>query len=143
MSAQVLLGFDFGTRRIGVAVGQPLTGTATPLVTLKNHDGAPDWEAISRLLAEWQPVALVVGRPLTMDGSEQEMTRLARRFGNRLAGRYNLPVYSIDERLTSYEAKQRLANRENSHSNKADVDSIAAQVILQAWLDQHPTEDAQ
>ena len=143
MSTQVLLGFDFGTRRIGVAVGQQLTGVATPLVTLKNRDGAPDWEAIGRLLAEWQPTALVVGRPLNMDGSEQEMTRLARRFGNRLAGRYNLPVYTMDERLTSYEAEQRLGNRENLYSMKSDVDSMAAQIILQAWLDQHPTKDEQ
>lgn len=141
MSAQVLLGFDFGTRRIGVAVGQQLTATAAPLVTLKNRDGAPDWEAIGRLLEEWQPTALVVGLPLNMDGSEQEMTRLARRFGNRLAGRYNLPVYPVDERLTSLEAEQRLTDSGVRTHNKGDVDRLAAQSILQTWLDQHPINE--
>lgn len=141
MSAQVLLGFDFGTQRIGVAVGQQLTGTAAPLVTLKNRDGAPDWEAIGRLLEEWRPTALVVGLPLNMDGSEQEMTRLARRFGNRLAGRYNLPVYPVDERLTSFEAEQRLTESGGKTHDKGDIDRLAAQSILQAWLDQHPIDE--
>lgn len=132
---RVLLGFDFGTRRIGVAVGQELTATATALETLPSRDGGPDWAGISRLIEQWQPDALVLGLPLNLDGSEHEITRLARRFGNRLHGRYNLPVYTIDERLSSAEAEQLLAGK--SH-DKGDVDKLAAQLILESWLSSQP-----
>lgn len=135
MSPRVLLGFDFGSKRIGVAVGQELTGSARALVTLNNRNGAPDWEAISRLITEWQPAALVVGLPLNLDGTDHDVTRLARRFGNRLRGRYNLPVYTMDERLSSVEAEAQLAER--GRYEKADVDKVAAQLILQGWLEQH------
>ncbi len=134
MTPRTFLGFDFGSKRIGVAVGQELTHTARPLVTLNNRDGAPDWEAISRLIDEWQPDALVVGLPLNLDGTDHEVTRLARRFGNRLRGRYNLPVYTMDERLSSAEAEALLA--ETGRYDKADVDKVAAQIILQGWLEQ-------
>jgi putative holliday junction resolvase len=141
---RVLLGFDFGTKRIGVAVGQQLTGTARALTTLRNRDGAPDWEAIGKLLATWQPDALVVGLPLNLDGSDHAITRLARRFGNRLRGRYNLPVFTIDERLSSAEAERLLA--EQGRFDKADVDKLAARLILESWLTQnapsHDTEHA-
>ncbi len=135
MSPRVLLGFDFGSKRIGVAIGQELTGSARALVTLNNRNGAPDWEAISRLITEWQPAALVVGLPLNLDGTDHEVTRLARRFGNRLRGRYNLPVYTMDERLSSVEAEAQLAAQ--GRYEKADVDKVAAQLILQGWLEQH------
>lgn len=134
---KVLLGFDFGTKRIGVAVGQELTRTATALETLTSPDGGPDWSGISRLIAQWQPDALVLGLPLNLDGSDHEITRLARRFGNRLRGRYNLPVYTIDERLSSAEAEALLA--EKGRFTKGDVDKIAAQLILQSWLEQQST----
>jgi putative Holliday junction resolvase len=130
---RTLLGFDFGTRRIGVAVGQELTRTATALTTLNSRDGGPDWAAITRLIEEWQPDALVVGLPLNLDGSESESSRLARRFGNRLAGRYNLPVFTADERLSSSEAETLLA--EQGRFDKADIDRLAAQLILQGWLE--------
>jgi putative Holliday junction resolvase len=129
---RTLLGFDFGTRRIGVAVGQELTRTATALITLTSRDGGPDWPSISRLIEEWHPDALVVGLPLNLDGSESESSRLARRFGNRLAGRYNLPVFTADERLSSSEAEAILA--EQGRFEKADIDKLAAQLILQGWL---------
>jgi putative Holliday junction resolvase len=131
---RLLLGFDFGSKRIGVAVGQELTGTARELLTLNNRDGAPDWEAITRLLAEWQPDALVVGLPLNLDGSEHEVSRMARRFGNRLRGRYNLPVFHIDERLSSSEAEALLSGQ--GRFDKADVDKMAARLILESWLNQ-------
>ena len=130
---RTLLGFDFGTKRIGVAVGQELTRTATAQVTLNSRDGGPDWASISRLIEEWQPDALVVGLPLNLDGSESESSRLARRFGTRLAGRYNLPVYTADERPSSNEAEAILA--EQGHFAKADIDKLAAQLILQSWLE--------
>jgi len=133
----VLLGFDYGTKRIGVAVGQTLTGSARPLTIVRARDGKPDWEAISRLIAEWQPAALVVGLPVHMDGTEHERTARARRFGNQLAGRYNLPVHRVDERLTSYEAELEL--RAQGKSGEA-LDAVAAQLILQSWLDTHAGE---
>ena len=129
---RVLLGFDFGSKRIGVAVGQEITGTARELVTLNNRNGAPDWEAISRLLEQWRPDALVVGLPLNLDGTEHEVSRMAKRFGNRLRGRYNLPVFTIDERLSSSEAEALLT--EQGRFDKADVDKMAARLILESWL---------
>jgi putative holliday junction resolvase len=134
MRAKVLLGFDFGSKRIGVAVGQELTRTATALETLNSRDGGPDWDGISRLINEWQPDALVVGLPFNLDGSEHETTRLARRFGNRLTGRYNLPVFTIDERLSSVEAERIL--EEQGRFDKEEVDKLAAQIILESWLAQ-------
>ncbi len=132
-----LLGFDFGTRRIGVAVGQTVTRSARPLCTLHSHNGGVEWTAVTRLLEEWQPEALVVGLPVHMDGTEHELTARARRFGNRLAGRYNLRVFFMDERLSSDEAERLLA-AEGRRGDKEDVDRVAAQLILQAWLDQQP-----
>lgn len=133
---RVLLGFDFGIKRIGIAVGQELTGTASELATLTSPDGGPDWKGISRLIDEWQPDALVLGLPLNADGSDHEVTRLARRFGNRLKGRYNLPVFTIDERLSSIEAERQLA--EQGRFDKEDVDKLAARIILESWLAQQP-----
>lgn len=137
MNTEVLLGFDYGTKRIGIAVGQTLTGSARPLTIVRARDGKPDWEAISRLIAEWQPAALVVGLPVHMDGTEHERTARARRFGNQLAGRYNLPVHRVDERLTSYDAEQAL--RAQGKGGEA-LDAVAAQLILQSWLDAQAKE---
>lgn len=136
-SKRTVLGFDYGTRRIGVAVGQEITHTVTPLTTLTSKTDTPDWAAISRLIAEWQPALLIVGLPLHMDGSEQPLTQRARRFGNQLKGRYNLPVELVDERLTSYEAEQLLDPRQS----KAAIDALAAQLIVQSWFDQQQQQD--
>jgi len=136
---RTLLGFDFGTKRIGIAVGQELTRTATALVTLDSPDGGPDWVGISRLIEEWRPDALVVGLPLNLDGSESETARLAQRFGNRLAGRYNLPVFTADERFSSSEAEALLAAQ--GRFDKADIDKLAAQLILQGWLEAQLTDN--
>jgi len=130
--ATTLLGFDYGRKRIGVAVGQPLTATATPLATVHARDGKPDWPAISRLVAEWEPDALVVGIPYHMDGSEQDMTRDAQRFCRQLEGRYRLPVYRAEERLSSYIVETGSASR-----GSRGIDPLAAQVILQDWLQHH------
>lgn len=133
--AGVLLGFDFGTRRIGTAVGQRITGTARPLVTVAVSHDRPDWAAIGRLVEEWQPEALVVGLPLNMDDSEQAMTERARRFGRQLAGRFGLPVHWTDERLTTREAARRL---EESGRPVVNVDPAAAALILESWLEANP-----
>ena len=130
-----VLGFDFGTRNIGVASGQVITRTATALASLKARDGIPDWQHIEALIDQWRPDAVVVGIPLNMDGSESDMSRRARKFGNRIHGRWGLPFYPADERLTSFEAKEwagRLGHKGHFGSNP--VDAMAAQIILEAWL---------
>jgi len=139
--AAPLLGFDFGLRRIGVAIGQPLTGQARPLTTLDAQQGAPQWSQLAALLTAWRPAALVVGIPYHLDGSEHQLTCAARRFRNRLAGRYNLPVHEVDERLTSDEAERQLraGGTHNRHAVAAACDPLAAALILQQWLDSNPT----
>ena len=139
MAARTFLGFDYGLKRIGVAVGQELTGTASALTTIAARDGKPDWDAITRLIQDWQPDAVVVGLPLNMDGTDHELSRRARRFGNQLHGRYNLPAHFIDERLSSLQAEALLKGR--SH-RREDIDKLAAQVILETWLSAPPPQDA-
>lgn len=136
-AARTILGFDFGMKNIGIAVGQELTRTANPLTAIKARDGIPDWEQIRTLLDEWRPDLLVVGLPLNMDGTEQDMTAAARRFGNRLHGRFNLPVEWQDERLTTYEALDKMGIRSKMDSRqRSDIDQLSAQLILQSWLNQ-------
>ena len=124
-----VIGFDFGSYWIGVAVGQTLTRQATPLPALKNND----WEAISRLLKEWQPQHLVVGLPLSMNGENQEMTARAQRFGRQLQGRYGIDTSMVDERLTTREAYQ-IAIEQKAHKSKPEIDSLAAALITESWL---------
>lgn len=136
--SRTLLGFDYGSRKIGVAVGQELTGSSTPLTTLRHGGGEPDWDAIARLIAEWRPAALVVGVPLNMDGSEQPMTAAARRFARRLSGRYGLPVFEADERLSSRAASDLMHETESGRARRRlGVDEVAAHVILQTFFSQH------
>ncbi|RUM48507.1 MAG: Holliday junction resolvase RuvX [Marinomonas sp.] len=136
-TAIAVLGFDFGTTRIGVAIGQSLTGQGRPLVPLKATDGIPNWDMISALVEEWQPDAFVVGLPLNMDGSENEMCQRARKFAKRLHGRYNRPYHMMDERLSSYEAKgQVIAQGGNRNFKENSVDGLAAQMILESWFAQ-------
>ena len=136
-AARTLLGFDFGMKNIGIAVGQELTATANPLTAIKARDGIPDWSHIEKLLKEWQPDLLIVGLPLNMDGTEQEMTAAAKRFGNRLNGRFNIPVEWQEERLTTYEALDQMGIRSKMDSRqRSDVDQLSAQLILQSWLNQ-------
>ena len=133
-----VLAFDVGRKRIGVAIGQRTTGNARPLATVAAGGGAFDWPALDALVAEWQPDCFVIGLPLALDGSEQEMTRFARAFGRRLAERYARAVHEVDERYTSQEASRRFAAHRAQGSAKrkhaAEIDALAAQVILEAWL---------
>lgn len=133
---QVLLGFDFGMKRIGLAVGQTLTGTARPLVTLKARAGVPDWKQVAALIKTWQPDALVVGIPLNMDGTQQPLTFAAQTFAKQLQHQFKIPVYEMDERLSSVDARERLFNA-GGYKALENVDSVAAQLILQSWLQQH------
>ncbi|MHB0765602.1 Holliday junction resolvase RuvX [Stutzerimonas sp. NM35] len=136
---RLLLGFDYGTKQIGVAVGQMITGQARELCVLKARDGVPDWNQIEALLREWQPDALVVGLPLNMDGSPSDMSARAEKFARRLNGRYNLPVHTHDERLTTYEAKgERLRAGQNDGFRQRPVDALAAALLLEGWLTAQP-----
>ena len=137
---RLLLGFDFGTKQIGVAVGQAITGQARELCTLKAQNGIPDWGKVQALIKEWQPDAIVVGLPLNMDGTRSNMSDLAEKFSRKLNGRFGVAVYTHDERLTTFEAKgERMARGGQKGSYRDNpVDAIAAALLLQGWLDEHP-----
>nr|WP_108653005.1 Holliday junction resolvase RuvX [Dongshaea marina] len=136
MDYQTCMGFDFGTRSIGVAIGQRLTGTARPLTSLKARDGIPNWDQIKALIDEWQPDLLIVGLPLNMDGTEQEVTKLARKFANRLHGRFGKRVELCDERLSTADAKERLFAAGGYRAlDKGKIDAASAQLILESWME--------
>jgi len=131
-----LLAFDYGTKNIGVACGQTITRSANALPALKARDGVPDWNRIESLLKEWKPDLVLVGLPLNMDGSESELSARARKFANRIHGRFGVKVETVDERLSSFEAKGEVMREGGSRDYKHNpVDSIAARIILQGWLD--------
>ena len=132
-----LLAFDFGTRRIGVAVGNTFSSSAQPLVTIDEEKNALRFAAIEALVREWQPCALVVGLPGNDDGTPHELTALCRRFANRLHGRYGLPTLLVDERYTSLAASEQL-NKQGirGRQQKTLIDQYAAQQIMQAYFDE-------
>ena len=143
MTGTTYLGFDYGKKQIGVAVGHGESRMAHALDTVSARQERPDWDHITRLIEEWRPSALVVGLPLNMDDSENDMTRAAKKFGNRLQGRYNLPVHMVDERLTSVMAKNTLQEAGVRYQRRATyIDKLAAQAILQAFLDERDTRHA-
>ncbi|MEA3278410.1 MAG: Holliday junction resolvase RuvX [Pseudomonadota bacterium] len=126
-----LLGFDFGPRKIGVAVGQTVTGSASPLATIRSRRDKPDWARIEQLFLEWRPEQAVVGLPYNMDDTEAEIAPGARRFARQLAGRFGLEVHLVDERLTSLEARRQLGKDATA---TGIVDAMAAKLILETWL---------
>ena len=134
MKSHTYLGFDYGAKRIGVAVGNTVSASASALDTVKVTSNKTDWEHISRLLAEWQPDALIVGLPIKMDRTDNPITADAKRFANRLHGRYHLPVHLIDERLTSHMALSEIRDAGYNRRSKDLVDSYAAREILQTFL---------
>lgn len=132
-----VLGLDYGTSRIGVATGQTITGTSTPLTTLKQLNGLPDWAGLRQLVEKWNPGALIVGMPYHVDGSESDMTRTVRDFCAQLEQQFPIPVYPVNETLSSREAEERLKkNIKIGKHNKHEVDKMAAAIIVQSWLDQ-------
>lgn len=124
------LGFDYGTQRIGVAFGQSVSGTTKALPILRAADGVPDWTEVEKLIGTWQPDVLIIGLPYNMDGSESELLQRARKFANRLHGRFHFPCYGIDERLSSHAAE------ELTGTGDEPIDSIAAQLILESWFNE-------
>lgn len=132
---RILLAFDFGTKRIGVAVGQTVTQTARPLDTIQAKDGEPNWKTVEKVVKKWMPDAFVVGIPLNMDGTDQPITHIARQFADALRQRFNIPVHEIDERLTTKDAREQLFARGGYKALQGgQVDQVAAQLILQNWF---------
>ena len=128
---QTVLGFDFGMRRIGVAIGNTQIRNARPLTVLRATDGIPNWETIRQLIDQWQVTQLIVGLPYQIDGTDQEITKAARKFSRRLHAKFNLPTSLVDERYSTKIAK----NTDTFKTNKkASIDSHAAAIILEAWL---------
>ncbi|MCL1126548.1 Holliday junction resolvase RuvX [Shewanella surugensis] len=136
MGSKTVLGFDFGTKSIGIAIGQELTASARPLGSIKAEDGIPRWEQIGALIQEWQPDFIVVGLPLNMDGTEQELTKRARKFGNRIRGRFEINVEYQDERLTTADAKARLFEMGGYKAlSKGQVDAMSAVLIIESYFE--------
>lgn len=130
-----LIGFDYGPRKIGVAIGQTITGSAAPLATLRSRGTRPDWPRIEALIREWQPEAAVVGLPFNMNDTETAIAPRVRRFARQIQGRFGLCVHLVDERLTSLAAREPLGRRAASRET---IDALAAKLILETWLsDRH------
>ena len=143
LTSTTYLGFDFGTKKIGVAVGQTSTVDAHPLQTIRSLNQVPDWKVIEQLITEWQPVGLVVGISRQQDGRDNPVTPRILKFCRQLEGRYALPVYQQDETLSTFEAKQLLFDDVHLGASKLwDVqDQLAAQLILQTWLNHHTAQE--
>lgn len=139
MKSSTVLAFDYGLTQIGVAVGTTMLASANPLSIVKAKDGTPNWQVIEKLIKEWQPAQLIVGLPLNMDGSEADMSKRARKFAQRLHGRFGLTVELHDERLSSREARSLIADGEWAGKPLAHdkIDALAATVILESWLQYH------
>lgn len=131
-----IMGFDFGKKYIGVAIGQEITGSASPLGSIKANEGVPHWDNVEKYLKEWQPDLLVVGLPLNMDGTEQQLTKDAKKFGNRLHGRFGYQVAFQDERLTTADAKERLfAQGGYKNLKKDNIDAESAKLIIESFFE--------
>ena len=134
-----IMGFDYGARRIGVAVGNAISNSARGVEVLANGERGPDWARLEHLLREWRPDALLVGLPLALDDSEQANSRAARAFAAELAQRTRLPVQLVDERHSSQEAARRFAARRSGGTARrkqaAALDAVAAEIIVERWLE--------
>jgi len=134
---RTVIGFDFGKKYIGVAVGQELTGTASPLGSIKANDGIPHWQNLTKFINEWQPDFIVIGLPLNMDGSEQQLTLDAKKFGSRVLGRFGINVEFQDERLTTADAKEQLFARGGyKNLSKDNIDAESAKLIIESYFEQ-------
>ena len=135
---KIVMAFDFGTKRIGVAIGQTITQSARPLETIQAKEGIPDWRIIEKLIKKLLPDALVIGIPLNMDGTDQPISQKARLFAASLHEKFKLPVHEMDERLTTKDARERLFSAGGYKAlQDGQVDQVAAQLILQNWFDEN------
>jgi len=129
-----VLAFDFGFRKIGVAVGNTLTKTTMPLDIIYTKNGGTPWSDIESLLEEWKPLSVIVGDPINMDDTFSEMSGKARKFAQRLHGRFSVKVLMVDERLSSFEAKSFLQNEFGGKTGLDNIDSFAAEIVLKSWM---------
>ena len=133
-----LLGFDFGTKSIGVSTGQMITATAQPLAAVKANDGIPNWNIVEKVIADWKPDLVIVGLPLNMDGTEQPITQRAKKFANRLNGRFGVKIAMQDERLTTASAKEFIFSHGGYKAlDKGKIDSVSAALILESWMENY------
>lgn len=138
-SAGTCLAFDYGSKRIGTAIGEARMQSARPLSVVSNVHGTPDWQSIADLVDQWQPTDLIVGWPLDDTGSEQAITAHVRGFIKRLEQRFELPVHKVDERFSSIAAQESIRSMRQSGQRKrrashGDVDTVAAALILESWF---------
>lgn len=132
------MAFDFGTQKMGIAVGQHLIGSTNPLALFPMKDGIPNWELLLRIVKEWQPNLFLVGLPLNMDDTESELSKRARKFARRLRHQTNIETWMIDERLSTREARDSLIKYQaNGQAKRVSADSLAASLLLESWY-QHP-----
>lgn len=132
---QRVMGFDFGTQKMGMALGSSLTASAQPLALFAMRDGIPDWDKLEKVIQQWQPDLCVVGLPLNMDDTESELSMRARKFARRLKHRINKPVWMIDERLTTRDARTLLQSyQQQGHAKKTSADSLAAVLLIESWF---------
>ena len=134
-SPQRVMGFDFGTQKMGMAMGSSLTASAQPLALFVMRDGIPDWDKLEKVIQQWQPDLCVVGLPLNMDDTESELSMRARKFARRLKHRINKPVWMLDERLTTRDARTLLQSyQQQGHAKKTSADSLAAVLLIESWF---------
>tara|TARA_A100001015_G_C14877331_1_gene666925 strand:+ start:569 stop:982 length:414 start_codon:yes stop_codon:yes gene_type:complete len=133
MKTNLIMGFDFGTKKIGVAIGQMVTATATPLSIIRVEKGVPNWCTLEKLISQWKPERLVVGLPLNMDDSHSNMSRRALKFSSELENRFGIAVSNVDERLSTFEARQLYKNG-RTESSQEELDDKVAALILESWL---------
>ena len=133
-NAQTLMAFDFGTQKMGIAIGQTQITSATPLSLFPMKDGIPQWDQLLKIVKQWQPQLCIVGLPLNMDGSESELSARARKFARRLRHQTNIETVMVDERLTTREARQQLEYyQEKGQAKRLSADSFAAALLIERW----------
>ena len=131
------MSFDYGTEKIGIAIGQSISSTAEPLTIIRAKDGIPNWSQITSLIESWRPNFFVVGLPYNLDGSDSKLLQRALKFAQRLNGRFNIPTFGIDERLSSKAATEKFKTGNPKNSVRNEIDDIAAQIILETWFSEY------
>ena len=131
------MSFDYGTEKIGIAIGQSISSTAEPLTIIRAKDGIPNWSQIASLIESWRPNFFVVGLPYNLDGSDSKLLQRALKFAQRLNGRFNIPTFGIDERLSSKAATEKFKTGNPKNSVRNEIDDVAAQIILETWFSEY------
>ena len=132
---QTVMAFDFGTKNIGIAIGQEITNSSQTFYTVKANEGEPEWTQLDKVVFEWNPKLFIVGDTLNFDGSESDMKEKSDKFSNQIQKKYKIPVKLVDERLTTKEARERIKEEASmSFRSSADIHQVSAQIILESWF---------